>query len=77
MELNSLSISCDGSYFVVAGGSFKDKSYGFDLFALRKDAKSKSFGTKSLLHQRMPATTSLVTIDCIRLVDHSTLSKLK
>ena len=72
MEIQSLDISVDGSYFVAAGRSLKDKTFGFDLFPLRKGSSSV-INTKSLLHQRLPSTSSLVSIDCIRLIDHSTL----
>lgn len=76
MEIHSLSISIDGSYFVVGGRSFKQKTYGFDLFPLRKcSTESNKNAIQPLLHQRMPSTSSLVSIDCIRLINHSTLGK--
>ena len=74
MEINSLSISSDGSYFVVGGGCLKEKTFGFDLFPLQRKKGSSGTPVKSLLHQRLPSTSSLVTIDCIRLINHSTLS---
>lgn len=77
MEINSLNISTDGSYFVVGGRSFKQKTYGFDLFPLRKCSKNSDISaTKPLLHQRLPSTSSFASIDCIRLINHSTLSNL-